>query len=792
MLSQGSRIRLLLLALLAAGACATRPIPLPPAEPAGEIAAQTVRRLEALSLYPDRIDRRMLVGALEALEAAYDPVRFEPQEQVGTLHVGLRGVSVPLDQRLDPEAFRATLGAALAFVKTELGPELSDKQREEIEVLALRGALAAMDRYATIISGRGTEDFRIRFSGKLHGIGSRVGRRDGDLVAIRVFPDSPAERGGLRDGDAILAVDGTSTRPLTVGEAVGQIRGKIGTRVVLGIQREERQLEVEITRGEVTVPSVETKSLGDQLGYARIFQVSRTTLAEFREKVLALGPIDGLVLDLRGNSGGSMLAAAGIADLFLSGDTIVRVVGRSGRSPRQLRKRTRATSSVLFEFPVVVLVDPGTASAAEILSGAIQPLDRVTVIGETTFGKGLIQRVVPLVDERLIKLTVAEYRLSNNRVIHERGVVPDVTLYPVSSERLSPLARVPEGAIPYVRSTGTEDDFPIEAAAAVLLHGLAAGTREISERSTAIVAESLGALDINWDPDDASYAEQLPEPLEIIAAEVGLTGGERSEILLEIRNPNPFPIASTWVALDSPIPFLSGGLTAVGTLPAGGSALARFEVEPPEGLSAEELEVRALVASGAHALHEETLTLSFRNRPVHLEIAIERRSDPGSEDESIAVTVTNLDPRDSGSLRIDVPGAFRTLEGLEAHASESFELPLSGEVSFVAITLLGPGVWRQIQVPLPETRTTIRPPDLEVTTVRRFGGEEIQLIARAEDGLREGWIRLDGEKERYERFNGARAASLKIALPHGSHEVSAWVETGDGVAILDARTLYGN
>lgn len=792
MLSRRSRNPLLLLALFTLAACATRPLPLPPAAPAGEIAAQTVRRLEALSLYPDRIDRRMLVGALEALEAAYDPVRFEPHNGVGTLRVGTASVSVPLDQQLEPEEFRATLGSALAFVKTELGPELTEKQREEIEVLALRGALVAMDRYATIFSGRGTEDFRIRFSGKLHGIGSRVGRRDGDLVAIRVFPDSPAERGGLRDGDAILEVDGTPTRPLTVGEAVGQIRGKIGTHVVLGIQREDQKLEVDITRGEVTVPSVETKSLEGGLGYARIFLVSRTTLDEFREKVLALGPIEGLVLDLRGNSGGSMLAASGIADLFLSRDTIVRVVGRNGRSAWQLRNQTRATSSVLFDFPVVVLVDSSTASAAEILSGAIQPLDRVTVIGETTFGKGLIQRVVPLVDEQLIKLTVAEYRLSNDRIIHERGVVPDLELYPVSSERLSPLARVPGGAIPYVRSTGTEDDFPIEAASVLLLQGLATGSVEIGERSAAGVAESLRALGIPWNPAQVADTDRLPEALEVIAKEVELVSGEPGEILLEIRNPNPFPAESIWVALDSPVPFLAGELTSIGTLPPGGSALARFEVQPPEGLSPEELGVRALVASGSRALQEKPLTLRLRNRPIHLEIAIERRSDPESEDESIEVTLTNLDPRDSGDVRIDVPGAFRTLEGLKANASERFELPLSGEVKFVAITLVGPGVQRQIQIPLPETQITVRPPDLEVTTIRRFGSEEIQLIARAEDGLSEGWIRLDGEKERYERFGGARDASLKVALPAGSHKVSTRVETGDGVAIIDARTLYGN
>ena len=215
-------------------------------------------------------------------------------------------------------------------------------------MLALRGALRSLDPYSTIFSGRTTEDFRIRFSGKLSGIGSRIGRRDGHLTAMKVFPKSPAEKGGLRDGDWILTIDGDPTQPLSLSEAVDRLRGKAGSRVLLGVQRsdeekDDQRLEIEIVRGEVQVPNVEARMLDDsRIGYAEIASVSRTTSTEFRKKVIDLGEIEGLVLDLRSNSGGSMLAAQQLADLSSRSSSSSGWSGATAGRPDVRTRRWRA------------------------------------------------------------------------------------------------------------------------------------------------------------------------------------------------------------------------------------------------------------------------------------------------------------------------------------------------------------------------------------------------------------------------------------------------------------------
>ncbi|MEE8314623.1 MAG: S41 family peptidase, partial [Myxococcota bacterium] len=372
--------------------CATRT--LPPAEYATTLTEQTLKHTQSMYLYTERIDRRMIVGALDALERSFDSVRFAEEEDRGILTVGTAEAEIAIEDEVDVGRFGTTLGRALYFVNANLDEDLDDS--EDLELIALQGALLALDPYSTVFSSRTTEDFTIRFSGKLHGIGARIGRRDGHLTAITVFPDSPAERGGLAEGDWIVAIDDQPTRPLSVSEAVGQIRGEIDTTVVLDVVRAEQELQVTITRGEVLVPSVETRLIEGAIGYARIDVFSATTATEFREKITELGELDGLVLDLRGNTGGSMRSATDLADFFLDRQLIAKIVGRDGKRMTRGNTRWIAKSAVIFDFPVVVLVDPTTASAAEILSGAMAPLDHVTVMGQTTFGKGVIQQVLPL------------------------------------------------------------------------------------------------------------------------------------------------------------------------------------------------------------------------------------------------------------------------------------------------------------------------------------------------------------------------------------------------------------
>jgi C-terminal peptidase prc len=687
-----------------------------------------------------------------------------------------------------PGEFRDLLGQALAFVRSELGPEALaevENRGTNLEIIALNGGLAALDRYSTIFSGQGTDDFRIRFSGKLHGIGARIGRRDGNLTAVLVFPDSPAQLGGLQDGDAIMEIDDKPTRPLDVEEAVALIRGPSGSEVVLGVRRAGEEFDVAITRGEVIVPSVEARSLGEGVGYARIFQVSRSTPQEFFEKVTALGELDGLVLDLRGNSGGSMLAAAAVADFFVGEGTIVRVVGRNGAPSDGVRDSAMANEDVAFRFPVAILVDGGTASAAEILSGALEPLSRVTLIGQTTFGKGLVQRVVPIPEKNLLKLTVAEYWLSEDRAINKKGIQPQIELYPVSVERPGGLANVPEGAIPYLRPTDEDDTFPIDVASAVVQRGRATGEREMREQALARIRESLDGLGIRWeDPELPAY---LPHALGIEPVELQLVAGEPAGVRIRVTNPNPFAVPNAWLALASPLPFLGGKVVPLGTLGPGEARVGEIRVTTPDGVSLSELPLIVNVASGSRPLESQRLVVNARSEIPNLEIEVLR-----ADAETLELEVRNRGAHPAGQLRILVPSASRSFENLAPGESLRAELPLAGEVDRVVVAVIGSGVQRGIEIPVPALageRITVSPPGLLLQKQRGFRGSHVRVAASASEGLRQGWIKIDGEKKSYVSWHGTGIGELTASLHEGSGSVQAMVETTSGVSVVDSRFL---
>lgn len=781
------RARLLPWALVLLAGCASQA--LPPAEPASSLAEQALRQTRGMYLYPEHIDSRLMIGALEMLEKSLDPVRFEPEGASGTLYVGDTSVEVPLEDDPDPERFREVLGQVLAFVRRELGDEaIAEIERDDVtvELLALNGALLALDRYSMIFSGRRTEDFRIRFSGKLHGIGARIGRRDGLLVAVRVFPDSPAERGGLRDGDAIVEIDGEPTRPLDVGQAVQRIRGEAGSVVVLSVRREDAREDLEITRGEVIVPSVEAEQLDDGIGYARIFQVSRSTPLEFRQKVAALGPLDGLVLDLRGNSGGSMMAAAAIADYFLDSGTIVRVVGRDPAENATGRSRVGARHRVEFSYPVAILVDGSTASAAEILSGALEPLPRVTLVGQTTFGKGLVQRVVPIPDEKLLKLTVAEYLLSDDRAINKKGIEPDIRLHPVSSEQPGLLANVPGDAIPYLRTPGEDDTFPVDVAAAVVRQGRASAAHGMRSEAMEQIRAQLAELGIRWREPPAALPRSLPSALEIEGDSLTVVAGKESRIRFRVSNPNPFPVPDAWAALEAPVPFLEGKVVSLGDLGPGETRTGEIRITPPEGIAVAEVPLLVHVASGWRPLQSQRLKLALASRIPEVQIEVERL-----DADTVRVRVENRGDNHTGEVRVIASSASATLEDLAPGAGESAELALSGAADTVTVALVGPGAQRGIQIPIPEESAPVRvlPPSLALEQAHGLRGSEIRLQASSREGLRHGWIKVDGEKKSYSRWDGSGMGELQASLDSGDASVQAMVETLSGISVLDSRLV---
>lgn len=775
----------LVVGFTATGCATTRATDLLPDQEAPlTITGDALIQTDRYYLWPDRMDRRMIVGALDAFEQSFDSVVFEVPEGAneGILTVNGATARVPLDESFDPEKYRDVLARAILFTQQHLDQPVEPD--DDLEHIALRGALGALDRYSTVFSGRSSEDFKIRFEGKLSGIGARIGRRDGDLIAVRVFPGSPADKGGLKDGDAILYIDGDPTRPLSVEEAVGRIRGAAGTPVALGIQRgtdRKERIDLEITRGEVQVPSVEARVLEGRkrIGYAQVYQVSRETAREFRARVEELGPLDGLVLDMRENTGGSMVAAAQLADEFLDSQMIVRTVTRDGLAP-DARSRIVADGAVRFRMPLAILVDGQTASAAEIISGALQPLGNVTLVGQKTFGKGLVQQVMSMPDENLLKLTVAEYLLSDDRAINEKGIEPGVVLFPVPDTRLGALANVPVGAIPYVRATGAEDTFPLELSSELLRLPRERALAEARKKAYDGIAKELAEHGVPWSAQRGPNDAPLPKPLVVTGSAPRLVSGEKGVVTVSVTNPNDFDLPDVWLALDAPAEYLDNKLAGFGTLSAGATATTEIGVEPPDGISVARHPVDVLVAAGDRPLAKQRIVLDVAAAQPDIELEVERLSA-----DDVKLVLRNRGAHAARSLTIAVPGATRSLDRLEPGASEAYTLPLSADPKTIIVAQLGPWSQRRIEVPIPRARTVYTPPQVVIEE----HSSDVGVRAHDPAGLERAWIAVDGQKKLYQKLSGAHDGELDVALGSGQHDVASKVVTSGGVSVVDLRRL---
>ena len=297
---------------------------------------------------------------------------------------------------------------------------------------AIRGMVGELDPHSAFMDAEEFEDLRIATEGNYSGIGVEVTIDDDVLTVIAPLDGSPAARAGIRAGDTILSIDGLAVGGGPLSDAIASIRGAVGTVVKLGIGREllPQPLEFAIVRAMVSVHSVRYELLEPGIGYLRISQFSETTGADTEAALLALdekagGRLRGLVLDLRNNPGGVLDAAVEVSDFFLERGTIVSAEGRSAES----RFRMEAMDGDLARgTPIAILVNEGSASAAEIVAGALRDNGRARLFGQKTFGKGSVQTVLPLEDGQALKLTTSRYFTPSGVSIHERGIEPDVAL----------------------------------------------------------------------------------------------------------------------------------------------------------------------------------------------------------------------------------------------------------------------------------------------------------------------------------------------------------------------------
>jgi carboxyl-terminal processing protease len=298
---------------------------------------------------------------------------------------------------------------------------------------ALRGVMQSLDPHSQFLEPEMVQDIKEDTSGEFGGVGIVIGFKDGVLSVVAPMEDTPAYRAGLLAGDKIVEINGEKTEGITMRDALHKIRGEKGTPIRFKVLRERDLKDFTVVRDVIRVPSVKgARMLDEAVGYVRITQFSEPTAQALQEAMEKLFQRDmkALVLDLRNNPGGLLSAAVEVSEKFLSGSALI--VSTRGRGGRQNQPPARAGGKYHYtDIPLAVLINEGTASAAEIVAGALQDHKRAVLIGTTTFGKGSVQSVIPLDEGTAMRLTTAKYYTPSERVIHEKGIDPDVVV-PVS------------------------------------------------------------------------------------------------------------------------------------------------------------------------------------------------------------------------------------------------------------------------------------------------------------------------------------------------------------------------
>ena len=307
---------------------------------------------------------------------------------------------------------------------------VEDVSDEELLEHAIRGMLSGLDPHSAYLSPEQFNELRIGTSGQFGGLGIEVGMEDGFVKVVAPIDDTPAQKAGMKSGDLIIRLDEKPVKGLTLNEAVKLMRGKPGSSINLTVVREgeDKPLNIEIVRAIIKVNSVKNRMLEEGYGYVRISQFQTKTPQDLNKAINKLkdesdGDLKGLVLDLRNNPGGVLSAAVGVSDTFLEEGMIVYTDGREQDS--KLRY-TASKGDLLDGAPVVILVNGGSASASEIVAGAIQDHKRGVIMGTKTFGKGSVQTIQDLPSGGAVKLTTARYFTPKGRSIQAEGIEPDI------------------------------------------------------------------------------------------------------------------------------------------------------------------------------------------------------------------------------------------------------------------------------------------------------------------------------------------------------------------------------
>jgi len=355
----------------------------------------------------------------------------------------LAGARIAIGEAESPEAEALPLNELRTFteifakIKSDYVEKVDDKELLEN---AIRGMLEGLDPHSAYLDEDSYKDLQEGTSGEFGGLGIEVGMENGFVKVISPIDDTPAQKAGIKAGDLIIKLDDRSVKGMSLNDAVDIMRGKPGDPITLTIIREseEKPLVITVVRDIIKTKSVRFETLEPGFGYLRISSFQSHTVESLRQAIYQLkednsGKLKGIVLDLRNNPGGILTAAVGVSDMFLNKGMIVYTEGRKKDSKLKFNAKPNAK---LPDVPLIVLVNAGSASASEIVAGALQDHGRGIIMGEKTFGKGSVQTILPMNNNAALKLTTARYYTPNGRSIQASGITPDIVIDKVKISKI--------------------------------------------------------------------------------------------------------------------------------------------------------------------------------------------------------------------------------------------------------------------------------------------------------------------------------------------------------------------
>jgi len=317
-----------------------------------------------------------------------------------------------------------TFAESLSLVKKNYVEDVDEK---ELVYGAIKGMLNSLDPHSAFMPPEAFKELKVDTKGEFGGLGIQIGIKNKVLTIIAPIEDTPADKAGVKAGDMIIKIEGKSTKDITLYDAVSKLRGPKGTKVTITVAREglDKPMDFTITRDIIKLKSVKSRVIDDEIGYVKLTQFQEKTAADLKDAMedLAKKNITSLILDLRNNPGGLLKGAVDVTSQFLApGKLVVYIKGREGDQT----KFNTSNGNEFYDYPMVVLVNEGSASASEIVAGALQDWKKALILGTQTFGKGSVQTVMPLSDGSALRLTTARYYTPKDRSIQTTGITPDI------------------------------------------------------------------------------------------------------------------------------------------------------------------------------------------------------------------------------------------------------------------------------------------------------------------------------------------------------------------------------